>query len=132
MKKRFLIFALIGLLFCQGQLVAQNFGYGSSIYRARNTHAGNLVRLTFSNNGRYGALKGDNSVVYTGEWPIGSGHTQMGNVSAYVMSSIRVPSIDPVTYDTSYIWITPADWCEGWDPALFPHDGSGRSQGFEG
>ena len=131
MKKRFLISTLIGLLFYQGQLIAQNFGYGNSIYRARNTHAGNLVRMTFSNNGRLGAVKGDNSIVYAGEWPIGSGHVQMGNVSAYVMSEVRVMSIDPATHDTSYKWITPAVWCEGWDPALFPHDGSGRFQGFE-
>ncbi|RPI05878.1 MAG: hypothetical protein EHM64_04940 [Ignavibacteriae bacterium] len=131
MKRRFLLSALIGLVISQGPLAAQDFGFGSSIYRARNTHAGNLVRMTFSNNGRLGSVKGDNSTTYNGEWPIGSGHVQMGNVSAYVMSEIRVMSIDPVTHDTSYKWITPAVWCEGWDPDLFPHAASGRFQGFE-
>jgi len=131
MKKRLLISAIVGLFISQGQLIAQDYGYGSSNYRARNTHAGNLVRMTFSNNGRLGSLKGDNSYVYNGEWPIGSGHVQMGNVSAYVMSEIRVPSIDSTTHDTTYQWITPAVWCEGWDPALFPNDGNGRFQGFE-
>ncbi|MCP4413804.1 MAG: hypothetical protein GY808_14695, partial [Gammaproteobacteria bacterium] len=105
---------------------------GNSIYRARNVHAGNLVRVTFYNNARLGNVSGDQSLVYAGEWPIGTGMVQMGNSSAYVMTELRVyAGLDSVTGDSTYEVISPVVFCEGWDPNLFSHDSLGMFLGFE-
>jgi hypothetical protein len=63
--------------------------HGDAIYRARNDHAGNLIRVTFHNHGMMGSIRGDNSLIYAGEWPINSGMVQMGNASSFVGSELR-------------------------------------------
>ncbi|MBU1097538.1 MAG: hypothetical protein KKB34_13740 [Bacteroidetes bacterium] len=130
MKFRYL---LVTLLFIgNAGLQAQSNTHGDVIYRAKNVHAGNLIRVTFHNNGRLGGVKGDQSVTYSGEWPIGTGMVQMGNTSAYVMSELRLfAGVDPVTGDSLYEYVTPAIFCEGWDPNIFSNDSLGRFQGFE-
>jgi len=115
-----------------GILQAQDDLKGSAIYRARNVHAGNLIRVTFYNNARLGSTSGDQSVVYAGEWPIGTGMVQMGNSSAYVMTEFRVyAGPDSATGDSTYEYINPVVFCEGWDPNLFSHDSLGTFLGFE-
>ena len=111
---------------------AEEIGHGSSIYRTRNVHAGNLVRVTFHNHCMMGGISGDQSVVYAGEWPIGTGQIQMGNTSVYVMSELRIPAgTDSVTGDTLYTMVNPAVFCQGWDPNAFSHDSLGTFLGFE-
>jgi hypothetical protein len=110
----------------------QDQGHGDVIHRAKNVHAGNLIRVTFHNNGRLGSVKGDQSVAYTGEWPIGSGKVQMGNTSLYVSSELRVSKgINSETGKEEFEFVTPTVFCEGWDPNIFSHDVLGRFQGFE-
>ena len=121
-----LILCFVALAF-GSNVFAQDNLYGDVKNRAKNVHAGNLVRITFHNNGRLGSVKGDQTPAYTGEWPIGSGKVQMGNTSAYVMSEMRLPK--PGT--DSLVVVTPAVFCEGWDPNIFSHDKLGRFQGFE-
>ncbi|MCK6601586.1 MAG: hypothetical protein L6Q77_07145 [Bacteroidetes bacterium] len=129
MKFKFLTAAIIALGITGVQ--AQDY-YGASINRAKNVHAGNKIRVTFHNNARLGTVKGDNSVTYTGEWPIGTGKVQMGNTSPYVMSELRFfKEINSVTGDSVFDYITPAIFCEGWDPAIFSHDSLGTFWGFE-
>ncbi len=130
MKYRYLI--TLVFLFAFVGLHAQENLKGNAIYRARNVHAGNLVRVTFYNNARLGSVSGDQSEVYAGEWPIGSGKVQMGNSSAYVMSELRVfAGLDSTSGDSTYEYITPVVFCEGWDPNLFSHDEFGVFLGFE-
>lgn len=121
-----LILCFVALAF-GSQVYAQDNLYGDVKNRAKNVHAGNLVRITFHNNGRLGSVKGDQVRAYTGEWPIGSGKVQMGNTSAYVMSEMKL--LKPGT--DSLVVVTPAIFCEGWDPNIFSHDPLGRFQGFE-
>ncbi len=132
MKARFLL-PVVALAVCSApDIDAQQYGNGDVINRARNVHAGNLVRVTFHNNGRMGSVRGDQSVVYSGEWPIGTGKVQMGNTSAYAMSELRLFSgIDPGSGDSLYTFVTPAIFCEGWDPNIFSNDSLGKFQGFE-
>ncbi len=114
------------------QVHAQEAGHGDVIYRARNVHAGNLVRVTYHNHGMMGGIRGDQSVVYSGEWPIGTGQVQMGNTSMYVMSELRLMSgIDTDNGDTTYAFVTPAIFCQGWDPNRFSYDSLGTFLGFE-
>lgn len=127
MKLRTLVVAI--LLINIINLYAQE--HGSILYRAKNVHAGNLIRLTFANNGRMGGEKGDQSTVFSGEWPIGSGKVQMGNASAYVMSELRIPKTGDTTATGQYEFVNPVIFCQGWDPDLFSHDTKGRFQGFE-
>ncbi len=130
MKYRYLIVLLLSVTV--SLLSAQDDLKGNVIYQARNVHAGNLVRVTFYNNARLGSVSGDQSEVYAGEWPIGSGKVQMGNSSAYVMTELRVfAGIDSVTGDSTFDYITPVIFCEGWDPNLFSHDSLGKFLGFE-
>lgn len=130
MKTRYLFIFFLFVFICD--LKAQDNLKGNAIYQARNVHAGNLVRVTFYNNARLGSVSGDQSEVYAGEWPIGSGMVQMGNSSAYVMSELRVyAGLDSVTSDSTYEYITPVIFCEGWDPNLFSHDTLGVFLGFE-
>ncbi len=131
MKFRYILI-LVALLVALFDLNAQENLKGNAIYRARNVHAGNLVRVTFHNNARLGSVSGDQSEVYAGEWPIGSGMVQMGNSSAYVMSELRVyAGPDSVTGDSTFEYITPVVFCEGWDPNMFSHDTLGVFLGFE-
>lgn len=130
MKFRYLLITL--LLFVIAGLKAQENGHGDVIYSAKNVHAGNLIRVTFHNNGRLGGVRGDQSVIYAGEWPIGTGMVQMGNTSAYVMSELRLfAGIDSASGDSLYEYVTPAIFCQGWDPNMFSNDSLGRFQGFE-
>ncbi len=123
---------LILILLAFRTVMGQEVGHGNSIYRTRNVHAGNLVRVTFHNHGMLGGTRGDQSVIYAGEWPIGSGHVQMGNTSTYVMSEIRLQSgVDTLTGDPVYTLVTPAVFCQGWDPNAFSHDSLGTFLGFE-
>ncbi|MBN8705634.1 MAG: T9SS type A sorting domain-containing protein [Bacteroidetes bacterium] len=113
------------------QLFAQEADHGSAANRGRNIHAGNKVRMTFSNNGSMGTEKGLIGA-YTGEWPIGTGKVQMGNASPFVMSELRFfKGLDPVTGDSLFDFVTPAIFCQGWDPAIFSHDSAGAHWGFE-
>lgn len=99
--------------------------HGNVIYRARNDHAGNLIRVTFHNFGMMGGQQNELNV-YTGEWPINKGTAQLGNASAFVMSEMRIP----VAGGKDSI-VTPAIFCQGWDPDLFSHDSLGVFLGFE-
>ena len=129
MKFRYLLIILIlaGLI----KIDAQTLTHGDAIYRARNDHAGNKLRMTIWNCGRIGTVQGD-SWGYAGEWPIGSGMVQMGYASAYVMSEIRVFSnIDPKTKDSVFVILNPAITCQGWEQKKFSADELGRFQGFE-
>ena len=131
MKYRYMLI-LIMLFGFTIQFDAQINGHGDVLNRARNVHAGNLIRATFHNNGRLGGVKGDQSTVYGGEWPIGSGKVQMGNTSAYVMTELRLFSgLDPISGDSTYEFVTPVIFAEGWDPNAFSSDTLGRFQGFE-
>jgi len=123
----FIILVLLSFLlnsFAQDQ-------HGSNQYRARNVHAGNLIRVTFYNHGMLGAIKGDQSLVYAGEWPINSGLVQMGNASSFVGSTIRTFASIDSTGDSLYVDLTPVVFCQGWDPNAFSHDSLGRFLGFE-
>ncbi len=122
------IILIIALL--TGFLFSQSF-HGDAIYRARNVHAGNLIRVTFYNHGMLGSKSGDASQIYAGEWPINSGKIQMGNATSFVGTELYVPKLDSLG-DTTYTYITPIVMCEGWDANRFSHDDStGRFQGFE-
>ena len=130
MKKRILFYVI--LLFVGVSIQAREIGPGNVNYRARNIHQGNLIRVTFHNHGMMGVQSGDQSQVYTGEWPKGTGKVQMGNTSAYVMANIRVfAGLDSVSGDSLFEYITPAIFCEGWDPNLFSNDTLGTFLGFE-
>ena len=130
MKYRIVLFLIF--LFYWMTANAEEIGHGSSIYRAKNVHAGNLIRVTFHNHGMMGGIKGDQSRVYAGEWPIGTGMVQMGNTSVYVMSNLRVfAGLDSVTSDSTYKYVTPVIFCQGWDPNIFSHDSLGTFLGFE-
>lgn len=129
MKYRLLIFLLLfGFIdsFCQG------LGHGDVRYRASNVHAGNLVRITFYNNGTMGNYKGDQSINYPGEWPIGTGYVQVGYASPYVMAEVKVSKgKDPITGIESFEYLTPAIFSQGWDPNAFSHNDLGTFLGFE-
>jgi hypothetical protein len=129
MKFRSILILLTILFF--SNIKSQVTDHGDVIYRARNVHAGNLIRLTFYNFGMVGIQSGDQSSVFTGEWPINSGIVQLGNASAFVMSDMRLKSgVDSVGKD-KFESITPAIYCQGWDPNLFSHDSIGTFLGFE-
>ena len=122
---------LAGIFLIGNSLVAQNY-HGDRSNRARNDHAGNQIRVTYWNHGMMGSIKGDNSIIYGGEWPINMGYTQMGNASSYVTSEIQVlESVDPMTGDSTFTYLTPVVFCQGWDPAMFSHDDLGNFLGFE-
>ena len=106
--------------------------HGDRSNRARNDHSGNQIRVTYWNHGMMGSIKGDNSIIYGGEWPINQGFTQMGNASSFVSSELRVlESVDENTGDSTWVYVTPAVFCQGWDPAMFSHDDFGNFLGFE-
>ncbi|MEW6703041.1 MAG: hypothetical protein AB1298_10045 [Bacteroidota bacterium] len=130
MKFRFSFLAII--LVCFFNIYGQESYRGDAKYRAKNVHSGNLIRVTFHNNGRLGSIKGDQSVAYTGEWPIGSGKVQMGNTSSYVMSELRISKgVNPVTGKEEFEYVTPVVFSEGWDPNLFSSNALGTFLGFE-
>ena len=106
-------------------ILGQATEHGDVIYRARNDHAGNLIRVTFHNFGMMGGQQNELNV-FTGEWPIFSGKAQLGNASAFVMSEMRIHLADG-----SDSLVTPAIFCQGWDPNLFSHDSLGVFLGFE-
>jgi len=119
-----IIFIQVGINFAQDE-------HGDARYRARNVHAGNLIRVTFHNHGMLGSIKGDQSLVYGGEWPINSGLVQMGNASSYVSSEMRVlASVDSLG-DSTFTTVTPVVFCQGWDPMMFSYDSLGNFLGFE-
>ncbi|MCI0516084.1 hypothetical protein L0128_22965, partial [candidate division KSB1 bacterium] len=111
---------------------AGEIGHGNAIYRARNDHDGNKIRITFHNSGMMGSKSiGDNVGVYTGEWPKGTGRVQMGNTSMYVMSELRIFTGIDAQGDSNFTYATPVVFCEGWDPNMFSHDSMGTFLGFE-
>ena len=123
---------LLLVILCLATLTALGQdSYGNKNNRARNNHSGNLIRVTFYNHGMLGSVKGDNSLYYGGEWPINSGMVQMGNASSYVMSDLRAFAGLDSSADSTYEHITPAIFCQGWDPNLFSHDSLGNFIGFE-
>jgi len=131
MYKKLKILLSVSLLF-SGITFSQDLGHGDILYRARNNHAGNLIRVTYHNHGMLGAIRNDNSLVYGGEWPINSGLVQMGNASSFVGSEIRVFShIDSINSDSVYLPITPIVFSQGWDPNRFSRDSLGNFLGFE-
>ncbi len=130
-KKYEILIILILLTFCFATLTrAQD--HGDALYRARNDHSGNLIRVTYHNHGMLGSIYGDNTLIYAGEWPINSGQVQMGNASSYVTTELSViEGVDPQTGDTLYAKITPVVFCQGWDPGMFSQDSLGKFLGFE-
>ena len=122
-KKLLIIFLFFGLV----SVFGQDLGHGDALNRAKNTHAGNLVRLTFFNYGTVGTKSGSSTTDYTGEWPIGSGKTQLGSAEPFIISEVEVgkdSSGNPV-------YLHPVIFSEGWDPAMFSHDANGKFHGFE-
>ncbi len=129
MRKNILICFLIILILIN---ISYPQAHGDRTNRSRNVHSGNLIRVTYWNHGMMGSIKGDNSIIYGGEWPINSGLVQMGNASSYIMSELNVfYQVDPITGDSTYTLITPAAFCQGWDPNIFSHDDLGNFLGFE-
>ncbi len=129
MKYRLFLTLILTVFFCSASAQDQ---HGNPQYRARNTHAGNLIRVTFHNHGMMGAQRGDNSLFYAGEWPINSGMVQMGNASSFIMSELRVYAGRDLLGDSTYRTITPAAFCEGWNPNIFSKDSlTGSFLGFE-
>jgi hypothetical protein len=108
-------------------IYGQSLGHGDSINRAKNTHAGNQIRLTFFNYGSVGTVSGGSANDYTGEWPIGTGETQLGSAEPFVISEIQVAT------DTAGnpIYLHPCIFSQGWDPSLFSHSTTGKNYGFE-
>ena len=128
--KHFFHILFILFILCGYQFVLA-LDHGSIQNRTRNIHSGNQVRMTFHNHDMQGVQKGDQSLVYGGEWPINSGLAQMGNTSGYMMAEFNVMQVNPNSGDTAYFPITPVVFSEGWDPERFSHDDFGRFQGFE-
>ncbi|MDP1993925.1 MAG: hypothetical protein Q8K40_01630, partial [Ignavibacteria bacterium] len=123
MKFKYLLFLITFISVIN--VLGQTSDHGDVIYRARNDHAGNLIRVTFHNFGMMGGQQNELNA-YTGEWPIFSGKAQLGNASAFVMSEMRIHLADGA--DSI---VTPAIFCQGWDPNLFSHDTLGVFLGFE-
>ncbi len=123
-------FAIL-IIFAWLSLLPAQQTHGDAQYRARNDHSGNLIRLTFWNHGMLGGQKGDNSLIYAGEWPINSGLAQLGNASSYVASKLRIPVLIDSLGDTTYVDVTPVVFSQGWDPIMFSHDTLGNFLGFE-
>ncbi|MCF8432614.1 MAG: hypothetical protein K9G34_11750, partial [Melioribacteraceae bacterium] len=106
MDRKFLNILIAILILTGAQFTNAQDTHGDVIYRAKNIHAGNLIRVTFHNNARMGSVSGDQSATYNGEWPIGTGFSQLGNSSPYVMTELRVFSeVDPLTGDSLYEFI---------------------------
>jgi len=126
MKKAIFVFISLLATILWGQGLA-----GDATNRARNDHSGNLIRVTFYNHGMLGSIQGDQSLVYGGEWPINSGQVQMGNASSYVMSEMQAFAGLDSNGDSLFEFITPAVFCQGWDPNAFAHDSLGNFLGFE-
>lgn len=122
---------LILIICLTGGIGLAQDSHGDASNRARNVHSGNLIRTTFHNHGMLGSIKGDESVIYGGEWPINSGMVQMGNASSYVASELRVFAGVDSSGDSSYVYITPVAFCQGWDPEMFSFDTLGNFLGFE-
>jgi len=125
-----LIVLLTGILsLCAFTSAQDSFGHARN--RARNVHSGNLIRTTFYNHGMLGSIRGDQSLIYGGEWPINSGMVQMGNASSYVATELRVFAGIDATGDSTFTFINPVAFCQGWDPNRFSHDTLGTFLGFE-
>ena len=107
--------------------------HGDALYRARNHHSGNQVRMTWHNFGYLGGQSGMQGTFYSGEWPINSGQFQAGNSQSFVGTEITVfdSLLTAQTGDTVYTNITPCVWSETWNQSLAAHDDYGRFQGFE-
>jgi hypothetical protein len=128
MKYKFITICVLSIIIANAGAQDQ---HGSSQYRARNIHAGNLIRVSFYNHGMLGGIKGDQSLIYAGEWPINTGMVQMGNASSYVLSELRTYAGRDSLGDSTYTYITPCVFCQGWDPNVFSHDSLGVFLGFE-
>ena len=129
--RKIIIFSIISILCLSNPVLSQN-DHGDRSNRARNDHSGNQIRVTYWNHGMMGSIKNDNSIIYGGEWPINMGFTQMGNASSFVASELRAfAGLDPISGDSMYVYITPAVFCQGWDPDVFSHDDLGNFLGFE-
>ncbi len=118
------------LLIVQTSSMAQ-LTHGDAQYRARNVHSGNLIRISFYNHGMVGRQRGDQSIVYPGEWPINSGMVQMGNATSYVGTEMQVFAGLDSTGDSTFTYITPFSMCQGYNPERFAHDSLGNFLGFE-
>lgn len=130
MKIRYFLITVFYLFFIRGSILFAANSHGDAKYRARNVHAGNLIRVTFYNHGMLGRQINDVNV-YAGEWPINSGMIQMGNATSFVGTEIQVATEVDSTGDTSLVYITPISMCQGYNPDRFPHDSFGNFLGFE-
>jgi hypothetical protein len=125
---KFLTICFFIISFSLVNVYAQDLGHGDALYRAKNTHSGNLVRLTFYNYGTVGSKNGSSSLDYSGEWPIGSGKTSLGSAEPFIISEVYVGK------DASGIpqFLHPCIFSEGWDPSAFSTDPlNGKFWGFE-
>ncbi|RPH96720.1 hypothetical protein EHM69_00280 [candidate division KSB1 bacterium] len=92
-----LLAAVIGLWMAADSGLAQERIYrGNTIYRAKNTMSGNLVRSVFYNYGLVG-----NIGEISGEWPIGTGNEYVGDVSPLVGVQFVHPSGDTMVSVTT-------------------------------
>ena len=124
MKFKIILFYLLSI--CLSVDFAQDLGHGDALNHAKNTLSGNQVRLTFFNWGSVGHQSNGSPTDYPGEFPIGTGETQLGSAEPYVASEVQVGDSAGVP-----IYVTPAIWSQGWDPNLFPHSLTGKNWGFE-
>lgn len=82
-----IILLFLVLTLCAGQILAQMQGlHGDEQYIKRGDHSGNKFRVTFYNDGTYGAR--DDVVDIPGEWPIGSGHEYLIDGNVFVGSEV--------------------------------------------
>jgi len=85
-------------------------------FRSRNVLDKNNIRITFDNTGHFGSFKGDQSLVYRGEWPKNSGIVSIGSFNFYIGTKINDlnKGLVPVFV------VSP-----GWDASRYPHDSLG-------
>lgn len=107
--------------------------HGDALYRVRNHHSGNMVRITWHTFGYWGGQQGMGGTTYAGEWPINSGQFQAGNSQTFCGTELSVynPALSVEAGDSVFTTITPVVWSETWAPSLAAHDDYGRFQGFE-
>ncbi|MFQ6008287.1 MAG: hypothetical protein ACE5K8_04970, partial [Candidatus Zixiibacteriota bacterium] len=105
--------------------------HGDPIYRARNDHSGNQIRLTFRNSGHMGFSDTDHQMpIYGAEWPLNSGIAQLGIAADYIAAELTILTPDE-NGDSTYVKITPVVWCQTGPLDRMHTDENGKFLGFE-
>ena len=87
MKRIVFVFALLALILPQSLLAQLDQLYGDFRETRRGTHAGNLFRTTFYNDGHWGR-RGSDQTAIAGEWPINSGNAYLLDGHHHIGSEI--------------------------------------------